>query len=393
MHGYRVVPIVVCLAAVISCGGENPNGGGRQTIPQNSCRVLESPGWETEVHNYSPPVRMGYCPMVVPDLTIIGGSLIVDVWGTEHGGTDGWQGNAQLWQLNLALDAAGNPGPPIQAINQNFFFDSHAPYTTINPRGQQEQPVRGQITMAWPAGGLPSRDSNEVDSLDVRYPTNNSYPNSFAGTLAAASVIRTPVVRSSLPGEICCSLSAEAGSQTFWRVKTDWDTLGYRYRWYIDGAHVTGDTAASIRRTFTSLGNHTLRVDQILADGTILTTTQNVNVPMRVSLAGPNTVYPDEWNTWTANVPYGTPWFSYQWWLDGQIVATGPTYGVSFSDPGYTHDLTVEAWDANGFYAWQQIGVMVSTCPPGEPGCMESFKLPDGVKGRSQPSRPPNRRP
>lgn len=93
--------------------------------------------------------------------------------------------------------------------------------------------------------------------------------------------------------------------------------------------------------------------------------------PVRVNgvlanISGPVTVYLDEGGgTWTAGAQGGTPPYSYDWYVDGHHLDSGPAYS---GYPGQgSHSVRVDATDAAGKRHSAQLGV--KGIGSEDPGC------------------------
>jgi hypothetical protein len=359
-------PLVAVAVAVHSflaaCGG----GGGENAIPQSECGANLSPGFQDQVYSFRPPTRFGWCPMVLQGVTALSGTLIIDIVRSRNGNASGFIGSVEIWTKNIAQDESGTLGPDVKSEEEDISFVLNAPYTI--PAGEPnagEQPLRGQVNLEWVGGFLPATGRRELDSLDIRYPTNVGYPLSWVGTHAAGAFILTPIVRSSQPGTITGPSVVYPGTVGTFRVITHWDTTGYRYQWYLNGAALAGDSAATLSKTFTTVGTNGLRVDQLLVDGTALSSYYTVTVPLVAYISGPYTTIAWQNETWTASIPYGSAPFSYRWYVNGNLMSTASDLITSFA-PNTSNLVRLEVTNSQGLTAVDERSVYAAN----ENGCV-----------------------
>lgn len=98
--------------------------------------------------------------------------------------------------------------------------------------------------------------------------------------------------------------------------------------------------------------------------------------PVVATVDGPGVIMPTETYTWGAANLTGTAPYSYEWYLDGNLVGTGSTYTTMINDPASVHMLTLDVADGYGYWQQASLGVSVNTgqCQPGDPNCYESLR-------------------
>jgi hypothetical protein len=346
------------------CGGGNSGGGESSVasyVDQHPCNSTQSPGYTNEVASTTWPPSVKYCPVVLARARdSLYGHGVVDADLIRHGGPLGWEARAAVYSVHKAglADAL--------ATSQAFFFSGMAPYVD-NLTGTQ--PARGQFDLVWTAGLLSTTGRQETDSVTISWATNNSY----GGSYQAAAFVNAPIVISSAPGNLGGYYSVAAGSSNTWRVTTAWDTTGYNFQWLLDGSPIAGATGAQVTTSIQNVGMHSLGVNQTIADGTVLFSSMQVNVPLLASISGP-TMLDDGTPTgqWTANVPAGVPPYAYSWTFDGNATGvTGSTYSDGYFSAG-SHTIAVHVSDSGGHSTDASIGVYESTGCGGSIMCSRS---------------------
>lgn len=372
MRVVSVLALYIC-TLVSACAG----GGGTRAIPQELCSVNGSTGWRTEVHKYDLPIMLKSCPMVLSrSYRTFTGVIVIDVPESKNPFIGNSPGEAEIWIKN-ATDTAGIPVQPYRMASEEFAFDLIADYP--DPSGNPLEDVyRATATVTWVSGQSWSSSVIEQDSLHVSYYTWQMHPggHGFPPQPIAEAFVRTPVVISNAPGTITGYNLVAANASNMWRVVPDWDTTGYRFRWFVDGVQQMSDTGATLTRAFSSVGTHTIRNDQLTSDAAALTSTLVVDVPVPVTLSGPSVVHPWAWNTWTTSATAGTPPFTYSWYLDGNYAGGGTTLQRSLDTPATWRHLSVSVVDALGVAGAATLMVHVNTgsCAPEDSNCMESLR-------------------
>jgi hypothetical protein len=269
------------------------------------------------------------CPVTTYQEFLLTSTFQIDVRPSRHNGTAGWLGNAELWTKRLAEG-------DLKQFDQDFAFSSSAPYlTTEDPI---EQPIRGQFTVTWTIGKPPATGQRELDSLDARYVTGTS-------PFVAWVYLKTPVVRTAAPGSVSGDRGVLTGTTNQWRVKTDWDTTGYKFQWYVNGSPSGGDTAATFIKSFNNSGIYSLRVDQILTDSTTLSSYFDVHA-YYADIGGPTTVRPTATCSFYGMASGGTEPYSYRWVVNSGEFFTGQFLDYWNSGSGFMVQLIVT--DASG---------------------------------------------
>jgi hypothetical protein len=89
--------------------------------------------------------------------------------------------------------------------------------------------------------------------------------------------------------------------------------------------------------------------------------------PLSVAVSGPSTLAPYDYGTWSAARSGGTGPYTFTWYRDGVLVATGPSYSGYADD--YSFELRVDAADANGATAqsWMYVSVQYPQEECGDP--------------------------
>lgn len=211
-------------------------------------------------------------------------------------------------------------------------------------------------------GWYPDPDNADAffDSTDVVMYETTSSPDihayaSWPGHITSGS------------GTVIGDAAVTPGSGYSWRIQTEWDTSGYRFQWYLDGTPSTPDTGAVFATSFSDFGTHTLRVDQILSDNSVVTSYQTVNVVMSVGITGPSGgINPYEEEDWSASIPFGHAPYTYQWYIDGSPAGTDASLSSVGFLPSTSHDITVDVWDSQSHHASAATSVITNsgTCDP-----------------------------
>lgn len=332
------------------------SGGGTNTIAQTECKFARSPGWVNEVVQAAVPSNLLVCPMVLRQgNTRFTSSGFVDVLLSKHNGPAGFIGIAELWSVRLG----GGRADSLQTPNNEFAFIDPAPYLSNN-----EQPIRGQFNVAWIAAIKGPSGQQESDSLSVVYPTQIEYNGFF---VAAANVV-TPIVVSSVPGNITGDVFMYPGQLGNWRIVTDWDTTGYRFQWSVDGNAASGATDALFSQSFSTVGVHTLRVDETLADNSVISTSKQVTVNLVAYIAGPILASPTHSAHYDASAPGGFAPYTYQWTWDDLAVGSGASLDIWPGSPSTSHTAGLTVTDAQGHVATVTLGVFVLA---NDNGCLQ----------------------
>lgn len=108
-------------------------------------------------------------------------------------------------------------------------------------------------------------------------------------------------------------------------------------------------------------------------------------------VSGSSYIAPYEPYTWNSNgVSGGSSPYSYEWYLDGNLVDTGTNLTTSISEPSSWHTLQFYAYDQNGLMALSAVfEVNVSAgCPPPEITCFGGAVKTSDPKRTARPRRP-----
>ena len=347
---YLQVAALTTLWGLISgCGWEDAPPSDNQ-INQSQCVHITDPAWNNVVHSYSPPTRLNYCPLLVPAFRELAGAMIIDVNQPRSGQIGhNFTGHTELWEKNLnGLNGLVNQ----KAEDKDISFSAYQPVVV-----EGTYVSRANFNLTWGAGRGSYPGTTELDSLYVQIPV---FFQSGGDNLAQLAIV-TPVEVTDRPGSVTGPSSLSAGSGGTWNVRTHWDVFGYRFKWYVDGVLSPGDTWWSMTRSFPTKGTKQLRVDQYLADNTVLSSYFNVSVSPYAYISGPSEIPSNAYNTWYANPTGGTAPYSYQWYRDGSPVSTSSSYEASLSAGQYSLELFVTDNDgaqAPGVQHW----VYVSSC-------------------------------
>jgi len=351
--------IHTCIFAVavlaISCGGGG--GGGRQNGPV-PCGPARNTAWAAEVYGLAYPLSFKYCPITIyADSQGFTSSAWIDVLYSVDDGLVGAVGNAQVWTTGLS---SGNH----KYSDQYFYFNDNSP--DVVPPGQPhagERPLRANIQPFTYYAHVVSGQI-ERDSFDIRYPTAATYANNgFADNRTAAAYAAVPVTRATSPGNIVGPVAARTGATGAFRIVPDWDTTGYKFQWYVDGAFSSGDTNATFSRLFSSPATYTIRNDQILAAGDVLTSTSTVKV-YNASISGPSNVKPFVTCEWTASASAGTSPYTYGWTANS-TTGSGQYFDYTNGVPsGGSFTVQLNVTDATGAQISVSKNVNVSSSAP-----------------------------
>lgn len=260
-------------------------------------------------------------------------------------------------------------------------------------------PVGDGMTMFWRSG--PECDGSPACmGLLVQYaaatgtPEFDKYSDQYRA--AGATPIGDAVFQMTITGRLGALAdvggpgglpSASAGT---WTADVAWDTLSYRYQWYVDGSPVSGATQRSYVRTFyeESGTQHTISVVAQLMDGSTQTQAKTVTLQMLAGWSGPPTIEAYQMGTWSGTATGARlPLTSCEWWFDATIVESSSCIlNYAFSSTG-SYGLSVIVTDSRGVSASSPaFAVQVTTpgCQP--PECYESMRAPPGHKSSARPT-------
>jgi hypothetical protein len=356
MRHTRIVAVgVLCIAIVaVACTDTTGTQGGDSTIVPEKCPLNVNQAWATEVDSAAVSVYLSQCPLLIyGDSQGFQSAPWFDVLFTRHGGTAGFMGTGKLWTIN--------GGTSVQYVNQNFYFSDHAPYFYTH-NDTTEQPLRGQMQLfTWYAHAVSGQ--RERDSLNVSYGTEKSYNNSWPDPNTAAAYAAVPVRRQVGSANILGPSGSLPGGSVSFRAKTMWDTSGYNFQWYVNGSGTASDTFATLARTFASIGTYTIRNDQILPDGTTLTSTKTFKV-YNASISGPSNVKPFATCEWTASASGASSPYAYSWQA---VSTTGTGQYFDFTNgvaSGGSFTVQLAVTDASGAQVFVNKNVNVNSTAP-----------------------------
>ena len=151
-------------------------------------------------------------------------------------------------------------------------------------------------------------------------------------------------------------LTLSAGQIQIFTATVSGGTGSKSYQWYLDGGVVAGQTASTYSYTGVTSGSpHSVYVRVTDSASTPVSVNSNsvlvtVNSALGVSVApvGPLTLSAGQIQTFTATVSGGTGSKSYQWYLDGGVVAgqTASTYSYTGVTSGSPHSVYVRVTDS-----------------------------------------------
>lgn len=370
--------LLVAAIGCASCQG----GGGSNNLPPDSCRRAVSPGWTDQVVDFQAPQAFWYRPLTFggSDSLFVNGSVTIDMLRSKNQNLTPLDGWIQLWTKNV-LGTNGNPRPTYKQVDEDLRFEQFAPEAIAG-----EYPRRAVAPMAFWTNQPYHPTLMREDSVVAVYPTATTYATtSWTNGNQAGRVHVFPTVPKGAAGSIDGTTNLAAGSSSTWRSITYWDTTGYDFQWYINGVKQNADTGATISRSFTTAGNYTLRVDEIATDSTFVSVTKSVHVPITVSISGPSELDPGYPGNWSVNASYGTPPYSYAWFVDESPFGSGSSIQTGWYQAGTLHNIMVTVTDANNVVTSADMWVNVNSgsCPPEDPSCNESLRAPSpSVKKR-----------
>jgi len=250
-------------------------------------------------------------------------------------------GGQDLWMRIKSVDGVQRVAPA------GYVFDRQSPDSVEPGYGPW---LRALIATSYEGGhGSPPQDSA---FFQVRIGNTINWANAIAV----------------FPGQVTTAPPSLSGSGNLavndigsFQAQPDWDTTGYTYQWLVDGSSISGATNATFNTSFPSSSYHTVKAVIIRTDSTADTVTLNVNTNLaEASINGPSVLNDDWTGTWTASVTGGRRPYTYQW--------GGFGYGSNSSysgNPGYTSDLTLDVWDADGAHVSTSFTVTVTGCSGG----------------------------
>jgi hypothetical protein len=115
--------------------------------------------------------------------------------------------------------------------------------------------------------------------------------------------------------------------------------------------------------------------------------------PVVPGVSGPSYIAPNTQYSWSpVNVSGGTSPYTYEWYLDDEYMSTGSTFYASISEPSSVHYIRYHVYDQNGLMAYS-VAHSVTTdngsCPPEDPECEETFRVPSKASARPLGPRRP----
>lgn len=156
------------------------------------------------------------------------------------------------------------------------------------------------------------------------------------------------------------------GSTHIWNAPTSGGSPGYMYQWYRNGAPVGNGSSYTASAGSSPFD---LRVEVTDQTWSTVAAVLMVNVGgVEASVAGPTLVYSSsDGGTWNATGRGGTGAYTFDWYLDGTHVASGPSFS---GYPGEnSHSIRVDmrdsagAFDSHSFLV-RGIGSGDGTCEP-----------------------------
>lgn len=329
------------------------------------CFKIPSAGFAAEVMIGIPSLWIK-CPAIFRKAGYYTAIPIIDIVQTPHGRSPyGVLVTQKVWSRRGAL--------PMSLVDSDEAYAWQSGGLYGGSPSARALPVSDfPVVVGLPQGGF------EVDSIVISYPTYKTYE----GVTTASYMIKTAVGLDSVKGTFVGSPTAIPGSAAIYRVQPTLDTAGYRYQWYVNNAPISGATGAWISHAFPTFGTYELRVDQTTIDDSVRTTTSNISVPFTASIVGPTYATPNEPYTWTANIPFGFPPYSYTWSTGGGTLSTASSLTHSFATPASSQDIFLTIVDSQAHSVSVTLSVLVA--PEGcAPSCIDP-----GLRGSKSTRKP-----
>ncbi len=150
------------------------------------------------------------------------------------------------------------------------------------------------------------------------------------------------------------------GQAYAYRMRTEWDTVGYTYSWAVDGSPISA-TGAQMLHSFSTLDGHVIRSISTATSGTSDTLFSSVYVPFLASISGPSSHDVNGSGSWSTVIPAGTAPYAYAWYVDDQPTGvTSATFVGGVSAAMGSHILRVDVTDSAGHSASGSMVVNVS---------------------------------
>lgn len=216
----------------------------------------------------------------------------------------------------------------------------------------------------------------EISYISVELPPYNSIGNAtltLNGTLGALAGVNG-------------TSSVVAPYQGSWSADMTADTLSFQYRWYVNGALISGASSRTLSvLPYGESGTYSLTAVAELMDQTTDTVTRQIGVIMGAAWTGPTAIGAGETGTWQA-IGYAAryPLSSCQWYVDGSLAESSScTLYYAFPTPQTTPVLEIHITDARGETATGSNSVWVHTAGCYPPDCYETLRVPaDSTKGQ-----------
>jgi hypothetical protein len=340
--------LLVCAGLMVSlaaCGGPAP-----QNEPLGQyCLQIPSAGFLAEVQIGMPSLWVR-CPAIFRRAGYDAVAPVIDIVRVEHGTNPyGVLVTQKVWSRRGVLPMSLVDSDEAYAWGTGGLYGGSPSARAI--------PVSSfPVAVGLPQGGF------EVDSFVISYPTYKTY----GGVNTASYIIRTAIGFDSVKGTFVGLTTAIPGSAAIYRVQPTLDTAGYRYQWYVNNTPISGATGAWISHAFPTFGSYALRVDQTTIDDSVRTTTSNISVPFTASIVGPTYATPNEAYTWTANIPFGFPPYSYTWSTGGGTLSTASSLTHSFATPASSQTIFLTIVDSQAHSVSATLSVLVAPegCAP-----------------------------
>lgn len=234
----------------------------------------------------------------------------------------------------------------INVFAGNAAFLSYSPDSSTNGQPWDRAVIGGK----YPGG----RGNPIKDTLLVRVSTSSG--NAWAGASMPGNI-------STVSHTVTAPTDLTVGSVGTFRVKPDWDTTSYLYKWKVNGQTVDGARYATFTTSFPTQALNTVQSFVYRADSTVDSVTKTVDTRLRVTVTGPTSVAsPGGVCQYVANRFGGNGAVTFAWTKDGvPDGGNSANYAAEFGGTTMNHLITARVTDQSGITTSYGLTVRVSS--------------------------------